>query len=183
MIFNRLFGTRDRQTVERSVYDAIVAQARQPWFYAELGVPDSVSGRFDMITLHAILVMERLGEGSEDDKAFAQELFDEMFRDMDRSLREMGVGDLSVGKRVRKMAEVFYGRAEAYRKALEADQPDDAEPLAEAIARNVFADAGERRGSAALAGYIRGVKEALDRQAPQTIASGEVHFPAAEQRS
>ena len=92
-----------------------MAAARHPVAYAEWGVPDTLDGRFDMITLHTFLVLDRLkGE----DRAFRQELVDEFFRDMDRSLREMGVGDLSVGKKVRKMAEVFYGRLAAYDKAL-----------------------------------------------------------------
>ena len=178
MMFNRLFGTAHRQPIERSVYDAIVAQARQPWFYAELAVPDDVNGRFDMITLHAFLVMDRLRQGSEADKAFAQDLFDEMFRDMDRSLREMGVGDLSVGKRVRKMAEVFYGRAEAYRSALAGESDDDGDPLAGAVARNVFADAEACDGAGRLADYMRNLRDTLDHQTPSAIASGKLDFPA-----
>ena len=118
---------------ERSVYEAIVAAARHPVFYAEWGVADTLDGRFDMISLHTFLVLDRL-KGAE--QTFRQELVDEFFRDMDRSLREMGVGDVSVGKKVRKMAEVFYGRVAAYDAAL-AGQRD---ALEAALARNVFPD-------------------------------------------
>ena len=113
MILKRFFQSSTLPV--RPLYEAIVAAARHPVAYAEWGVPDTLDGRFDMITLHMFLVLDRLkGE----DRAFRQELVDEFFRDMDRSLRELGVGDLSVGKKVRKMAEVFYGRLAAYDRAL-----------------------------------------------------------------
>jgi cytochrome b pre-mRNA-processing protein 3 len=107
-ILNRLSRRPDAAQV---LYEAIVAAARHPVPYADWGVRDTVDGRFDMIALHAFLVLDRLKGSAE---AFRQELVDELFRDMDRSLREMGVGDISVGKKVRKMAEVFYGRVAAY---------------------------------------------------------------------
>jgi cytochrome b pre-mRNA-processing protein 3 len=95
-----------------------VAAARQEVFYARWAVPDTVDGRFDMIALHLFLVLERLkGEGQAVED-FRQVLTDTFFQDMDRSLREMGVGDISVGKKVRKMAEAFYGRVQAYAAAL-----------------------------------------------------------------
>ena len=112
MILQRLF--RPKPQAERKLYEAIVAAARHPVFYARWGVADTIDGRFDMIILHAFAVLERMkGEAPE----FRQRLVDEMFSDMDRSLREMGVGDLSVGKRIRVMAEVFYGRISAYESA------------------------------------------------------------------
>ena len=99
MILRRLFGRKANPIA--AVYDAIVASARQPRFYADLGVPDTLDGRFDMIVLHLFLVLDRMkGE----DEKFRQNLTDYFFMDMDRSLREIGVGDLSVGKKVRKMA-------------------------------------------------------------------------------
>lgn len=178
MIFNRLFGTASTKPAERSVYDLIVAQARQPWFYADLGVADTVSGRFDMIALHAFLVLERLGEGSEAEKTFSQALFDEMFRDMDRSLREMGVGDVSVGKRVRKMAEVFYGRAEAYRGAMAGPEAEVDRQLTQAIERNLFAGQPEPHGAGPLAQYMRQAAAALAGRPPADIAAGKLQFPA-----
>jgi cytochrome b pre-mRNA-processing protein 3 len=101
---------------QERLYEQIVAQARRPWLYGTIGVPDTVDGRFDMIVLHAYLIFDRLGQADERAKALSQAVFDEMFKDMDRSLREMGASDLAVGPKVRRMAEVFYGRSQAYRR-------------------------------------------------------------------
>jgi cytochrome b pre-mRNA-processing protein 3 len=154
---------------ERRCYEAIVAAARHPVFYADWGVPDTLDGRFDMISLHAFLVLDRL-KGTE--QAFRQGLVDEFFADMDRSLREMGVGDLSVGKKVRKMAEVFYGRLAAYDQALAAVPG----ALEAAIARNVFPDQPEGAGPRLLAAHAVGQREYLAAQDAGAIARGSVHF-------
>ena len=153
----------------RIAYEAIVAAARHPLFYAEWGVADTIDGRFDMIILHAFLVLDRL-KGTADH--FRQELVDELFRDMDRSLREMGVGDLSVGKKVRKMAEVFYGRLAAYDQALAGGQ----EQLQEAIARNVFADGPASPGTAKLATHLVESRRHLAALAAEDIAAGRIGF-------
>lgn len=167
MILNRLF--RRGPTAERSSYEAIVAAARHPVFYADWGVPDTLDGRFDMISLHTFLVLDRL-KGVEKD--FRQRLVDEMFADMDRSLREMGVGDISVGKKVRKMAEVFYGRVAAYDAAL-AGPP---EALEAAIARNVFPDSQDSAGPGLLAAHVAGQRQHLASQQASVIAGGSVDF-------
>lgn len=169
-----LFKRKASRNSIRSIYGAIVAAARHPRFYADWGVPDTVDGRYDMIVLHAVLVLDRLGEEGEAAQGLAQGLTDEVFADMDRSLREMGVGDLSVGKKVRRMAEVFYGRARAYAGALKAE---DAGDLAEALHRNVFAGAGERGGSALLAGHALRLRRHLHECAIGPILSGEIDFP------
>ena len=167
MILTRLF--RRVPTSERSSYEAIVAAARHPVFYADWGVPDTLDGRFDMISLHAFMVLDRL-KGVEQD--FRQRLVDEMFADMDRSLREMGVGDLSVGKKVRKMAEVFYGRVAAYDAAL-AGEPA---ALEAAIARNVFPEAQNSAGPRLLSAYVRDQRLHLASQEASAIAGGSVDF-------
>ncbi|WP_421694300.1 ubiquinol-cytochrome C chaperone family protein [Aestuariivirga sp.] len=146
-----------------------MAAARHPAFYAQWNVPDTLDGRFDMITLHMFLVLDRLKGKAE---AFRQALVDEFFRDMDRSLREMGVGDLGVGKRVRKMAEVLYGRIAAYDKAMTG--PDDT--LMQVIARNVFADQPEAMGAAHLATYMREQRAYLAGQEADAIARGHLRF-------
>ncbi|WP_374466727.1 ubiquinol-cytochrome C chaperone family protein, partial [Ferrovibrio sp.] len=92
-----------------ALYRAIVAQSRQAGFYREHGVPDSLDGRFDMIVLHSFLVMRRLRRIGAAAEPLSQQLFDLMFADMDSNLREIGVGDLSVGKKVKAMAQAFYG--------------------------------------------------------------------------
>ena len=109
----------------RALYKTAVARARDPVFYARYAVPDSLDGRFDMIALHVFLVLHRLKQEGDPTKALAQILFDTMFADMDESLRELGVGDLSVGRRVKTMAEALYGRIAAYQAALDADDEDE----------------------------------------------------------
>ena len=167
MILKRLFQ-RDLAP-QRSAYEAIVAAARHPVFYADWGVADTIDGRFDMITLHTFLVLDRL-KGSEE--VFRQRLVDELFSDMDRSLREMGVGDLSVGKKVRKMAEVFYGRVAAYDQALAGSR----DALEAALARNVFADGLAPGGAARLARHVIESRTALAAQATKAITAGKIAF-------
>lgn len=135
MILKNILSRTQKPTPVRTVYEAIVAQARQSELYSELGVADTLDGRFDMIILHNDAVMYHMQAGDDRDRVFAQALIDELFRDMDRSLREMGVGDMGVGKRVKKMATVYYGRANAYAGA----RADSAVSLVAALVRNVFA--------------------------------------------
>lgn len=170
MVFG-LFRRRQRPEV-LAAYTAIVAQARQPWLYVRYNVPDTVDGRFEMIMLHMILVLNRLrGEG---DVAadFSQQLFDTFFADMDGSLREMGVGDLGVPKKVKKMAEAFYGRAAAIAEALAADGLQELESV---VDRNLFTDASDAVASHAIARYLRSAADGLARQdASAIIDSGPV---------
>jgi len=118
-----------------SLYGSIVAQARQTYFYSDLEVMDTVEGRYDMIIIHAFLLFHRLKNESEEARELSQTVFDTMFKDLDQSLREMGVGDMGVGPRIKKMAPSFYGRVSAYDTALEAEDNNDPEQV---IARNVF---------------------------------------------
>ena len=139
-----------------ALYGQIVAQARQPVFYAQYGVADTAEGRFDMIVLHVVLTMRRLRETGADGRALAQTLFDTFFADMDRNLREMGASDLSVPKKVRAMVEAFYGRASVYDAAIEAGS---LEGMRAALDRNLFAGAAKGadeagRSTAAMAHYV-----------------------------
>jgi len=156
------------------LYGAAVAAARVPYFYAVLGVPDTLDGRFDLIGLHACLIIHRLRFLPEPGPALAQAVFDAMFSDMDRALREMGVGDLSVGRRVRAMWEAFHGRARAYESAL--DSADD-DALAGALLRNVWRGATPPEGAAAaLAGLVRSQSRFLAGQDQAALFAGEVRF-------
>ena len=177
-MFQRLRSRNDPQAKIRALYGAIVAQARGPLFYGEYGVPDTVEGRFDMILLHVYLVWRRLSN-SEPGREVAQEVFDLFFQDMDESMRELGVGDLSVPKKVRAMGEAFYGRSGAYDAALK-EATDDA--LSAALGRNIF-DNGEGTQNAALrlAHYVRAADRALKEQPPEDFAGGKVLFPAPEE--
>src|SRR5665213_3270052 len=121
MLFDRLLRRpRPEADIAARLYGAIVAQARQPVFYESFGVADTVTGRFEMVVLHVSLVIDRL-QRDEGERALAQAVFDLYCVDMDRSLRELGIGDLGVPHRMKKMIEAFYGRARVYREAVAAD--------------------------------------------------------------
>jgi cytochrome b pre-mRNA-processing protein 3 len=124
---------RDVRDSAAMLYARAVEQARRPEFYSGLGVPDTLDGRFEMIALHVFLLLHRLKQSGEA-AALAQALFDVMFQDMDQNLREIGVGDLSVGKRVKTMAKALYGRCAAY----EAGLVEGDASLAAALRRNLF---------------------------------------------
>ena len=120
-----------------SLYANIVSQARTETFYSNFGVPDTLNGRFDMVTLHMFIVLRRLKDIGEDGVKLSQDLFDIMFADMDKNLREMGVGDLSVGKKVKALATAFYGRIRAYDNGINGLND---ETLVDCLKRNLFLD-------------------------------------------
>jgi cytochrome b pre-mRNA-processing protein 3 len=157
----------------REVYLAVVAQARQPVFYASFGVPDSIDGRFDMIALHAILLVRRIkGRGTASDQ-FGREFMSYLFADMDRNLREMGTGDMRVGKKIKEMAEAFYGRARAYNAALDTGEP----PLEDVLMRNIYAEVADDHGAAGvLAETVQRQADILETQELADILAGTVHF-------
>jgi cytochrome b pre-mRNA-processing protein 3 len=174
MIF-RLFRRTPREEIIASLYGTIVAQARVPAFYRIYGVPDTVNGRFEMVLLHAVLLLRRLEREAGPGRDLGQAIFDRFCRDMDESMREMGVGDLAVPRKMRRIGEAFYGRQRAYRAALAASDDD---PLVAALGRNVFAGTTEP-GARRLATYVRA---AVNRLAAQhEIGRGEVVFPVPEQ--
>jgi cytochrome b pre-mRNA-processing protein 3 len=157
-----------------SLYGAIVAQARLPAFYVEFGVPDTIEGRFDLLVLHLVLVLRRLSRGGERGRAFGQQLFDAFCRDLDGNLREMGVGDLTVPKRMRGFGEAFYGRQAAYLAALDATSPVEFE---NALSRNILQADGVDGRAAGLARYARAVGRRLDAQEDAALLSGTTDFP------
>ncbi len=162
------------------LYSEVVEQARQPFFYLTLGVPDTPDGRFDMIALHAALLLRRLRLDRDRTEAVSQAVFDLMFADMDQNLREMGVGDLAVGKRIKGMAQGFYGRLAAYDVGLAA--PGD-EVLADALGRNVYRHREPGEGDpVGLARYMRHQAESLAGQPVDALLTGVVAFdpPAVE---
>jgi len=160
-----------------ALYGAIVAQARSISFYADFGVPDTVDGRFDLIVLHLVLLLHRLSRQNGAGRGVGQELFDIFCRDLDANLREMGVGDLAVPKKMRKFAEAFYGRQKAYVAALAAADQQDFE---KALARNIFPEAGICSGAAWLARYAREALRGLEAQEESALLRGEVVFPKPE---
>ncbi len=171
MIFP-LFRRRAQAHTISTLYGMIVAQARLPSFYRDYAVADTVNGRFDLIVLHLALVLDRLAlePGLHD---LGQGVFDRFCQDMDHNLREMGIGDLKVPKEMRRMGEAFYGRAQAYRAALTAD---DTRALATALERNIY-DGGPASAAPRLAAYMREVVRELSVQDSTSLSHGELCFP------
>jgi cytochrome b pre-mRNA-processing protein 3 len=177
------FGLLRRRPHERAgfeLYGAAVAAARDPALFAGFGVPDTLDGRFDLVGLHVALLIRRLRRDADPrGPALAQAVFDAMFSDMDLNLREMGVGDLSVGKRVKRMWEAFHGRAQAYEAALDAG---DAAALAAALARNVWRgeppgagpDGAPQPPALGLAGHALAIERALAGQDFSALLAGRV---------
>ena len=174
MKFPRFFRDSAARDAAHRIYLLLVGQSRLPAFYTHCGVADTPDGRFDMIALHAALILRRLkcdGEVTED---LAQEVFDLMFADMDQNLREMGVGDIGVGKRVKGMAQGFYGRLAAYDAALAA--PDN-EDLMAALRRNLFRKTFPTDSQVtAVAEYIRRETASMDAQTTQSFLEARVTF-------
>jgi cytochrome b pre-mRNA-processing protein 3 len=179
-LFARLFRRAPGpEAAATDLYRAVVEQARQPAFYTGCGVPDTVDGRFDLIVLHAFLLFRRLKDEGPQGEAVSQAVFDTMMSDMDVNLREMGVGDLGVGKRIKKMANAFYGRLRVYDRELDpATQTDDG--LATALRRNLWgAGQASDAGLDAIAGYVRRTTEVLADQPAEALIAGRVAFPPA----
>ncbi len=155
-----------RGTIE-AIYGMIVTQAREPLFYRDLGVPDTVNGRFDLLVLHLWMVLRRL-RPIEGGAGLSQALFDHFCDDMDANLREMGVGDLTVPKRMQAFGEAFYGRAAAYDLALAAGE----EPLAQALCKNILN--GERHRKCAAACRLCRGRDRSSRRTGRGDAAGRI---------
>jgi len=153
-----------------AVYRAIVAQSRQPVFYAEWGVPDTVTGRFDVLSLHMGLVFRRLGGVGKPASDFAQALFDLFFKDMDRNLREMGAGDLSVPKKIRNMGNLFYGLTTKVNEAMAKGDRAEAEAV---LQRNLFDGVGGPN-VAALYAYLEAEYAKLTLQTVDAVIGGKL---------
>ena len=160
---------RDKTASVHEAYLSIVKQARLPELYATGGAPDNFDGRFDMMALHVHLILRRLralGMGRSD---IGQDLFDLFFKDMDQAMREAGVGDMGVGKKVQKMVEAFYGRATAYDEVLDAlpdtNREDMASGIYDILSRNLYPDAAlsaqHETVLNALATYVMGLETHL----------------------
>ena len=152
------------------IYGAIVTQARQPVFYARLGIPDTPTGRYEMVVIHLFLVLERL-RGA-DAEAMAQGLVDAFVSDMDDSLRELGIGDVGVPRRVKRAAAGFYERSKDYRAALVGGEG----VLESVVARHLATDAGDGR-LGPLADYIRAAAASLAAQQAAALTDGCLFFP------
>jgi len=149
IMLQNLFRTRPRERLGEPLYELAVRQARDPAFYTRMGVADRIDARFELYTLHVLLLVMRLRDEGEQGAEAAQALFDAYVSALDHALRELGVGDISVGKKMRKLGEAMYGRMSAYEPPL---RSGDAAGLAEGLSRNVFESDLLTRGEA-LAAY------------------------------
>ena len=158
----------------------MVAQARQPALYTDLGVPDSRDGRLELVYLHAILVMRRLRTEGRPGQELAQDLFDLLFRDLDRHLREWGVGDLSVGKQVKTLAHNFLGRAAALDPLLDGSDPEAMEAL---MRRSVYEGVAEPAAADVrrLGRYVSAQHRQLALVDGTVLLAGHIRFAAPEQ--
>ncbi len=175
MIFKRLRRYPSIDTI-RNLYGAIVAQARLPSFYVRYGVPDTVEGRFDMIVLHLFLLLRRMRQ-DERTGGLAGQLIEAFCRDLDHNLREMGIGDLAVPRRMQGYLEAFYGRSDAYGSALAAG---DHAAAVRALARNVFGVAEPADGARLLAAYMFEAARVLEAAPASALTQGRVAFPDPE---
>jgi len=175
MLLNRLFRPRPALAAGRALYARAVEQSRVPALYSALGAPDTVEGRFELYSLHVVLLLDRLRGQGDAAGEVSQGLFDTYVQALDNALREMGVGDLAVGRKMRKLGEAFYGRAKSYEAAF-ALLPDAAAMQA-LIARTVYAEADSPLAQGMTA-YVLRQRAALADQPSDRLLAGEVAWAA-----
>jgi cytochrome b pre-mRNA-processing protein 3 len=172
-MFGLLKTKNPYEQAAREVYADLLKRVREPVFYTDYAVPDTQEARFDLLLLHLFVIMQGLlaqrAKGAED---FNQALFDTVFANMDQSLREVGIGDMGVPKRMRRLMKAFNGRMHAYREALEGR--DD---MADALRRNLYA-AAEAPDAAvtAMKNYVQRSLDLIQKQAPADIMNGNIVF-------
>jgi cytochrome b pre-mRNA-processing protein 3 len=174
MILN-LFSSRKHNPVPQQLYGAVVAQARLPAFYRDFGIPDNVTGRFDMLALHLFLFSHRLSrEADAVARQLSQDVFDEFTRELDDALRALGIGDTSVPKRKQAMVKGFYAQIDEFAPAIDAG---DWNLLAERLSGRFFGG-GAKAEASLLAAYCRSACETLGRSGLSELLAGRLSWPA-----
>jgi cytochrome b pre-mRNA-processing protein 3 len=176
MLLERLFRPRPAREAGKALYAAAVGQARTPALYQDLCAPDTAEGRFEIYSLHVMLLLDRLRHGADavpEAGEVSQALFDTYLKDLDHALRELGVGDLSVGRKMRKLGEAFYGRCKSYEAAFQA-LPDEG-PLQALIIRTVYAEAAVGPAPRLVA-YVLAQRAALAAQPLDRLLAGEADW-------
>ena len=175
MAFADLFRrTNPQEDAAAFLYGAVVEKARDPLFYTDLGVPDTVNGRFDMVIIHAMLVLRRLRGGGKAADKTGKDLLELLFTDMDQTLREMGVGDMGIGRHIKKMAKAFFGRAEAYEAGLDSDDPA---MIAPALKENLYRQSTpEDAVVGAMADYLRRAAAHAQTESVAEIIAGRINL-------
>jgi len=172
---DQLLARRSEKSAARRLYDEAVAQGRRPALYSRLGAPDTVEGRFEILTAHVILLIDRLRGDEPRAVHLRQALFDVYVSDLDGALREMSVGDLAVGRRMKKLGEAFYGRARAYDAAFR--ELPDLTMLEDVIARTIL-DGISSADPSPLAAYIARRREGLAAREMASLLEGSAGWPA-----
>lgn len=163
-MLNLLRKSAARKQDGRRLYDSLVSRARQPVFFRDFAVADTIDGRFDMVVLHAWLALSVLKAGGEDEAA--QGLTDTIFTGFDEALREQGAGDMGISRKLKAFADGFYGRLSAYEAA------PDAPALAAAIAKNLYRGAAVDAKARTLADYAARARESLKQSLPDALDFG-----------
>ena len=175
MLLDRLFRPRPALNAGRALYARAVEQSREPALYSAFGAPDTVEGRFEVYSLHVVLLLDRLRGQGEPAAEISQALFDTYVEGLDDALREMGVGDLAVGRKMRKLGEAFYGRCKSYEAAFQA--LPDAAPLQALLTRTVYAEV-DAAPAPRLTAYVLAQRAKLADQALDRLLGGEVDWAA-----
>ncbi|UWF59615.1 ubiquinol-cytochrome C chaperone family protein [Brucella sp. 2716] len=170
--------SKANEAIVLRVYEVIVAAARQKRFYAQFQVPDTPLGRYEMLSLHIFLALHRMKGENPALNALAQEIADEFFKDVDHSLRELGIGDQGVPKRIKKLARMFYGRVGAYGAALDAN---DAQALAAALTRNIRPDLEFWPHACYLGAYVLQCRDCLREISDEALAAGDISYMDVDQ--
>ena len=168
---NRFFSKGRQQKLAANVFKIIVAQSRKKTFYLHLDIPDTLDGRFELIVLHTFLVVRCL-KGTKYEKNFGRDIMTRLFDDSDLSLRELGVGDMGMGKKIKIMADSFYGRCKAYEEGL--NQGDN--QLEDAITRNIYGGDIERKVALILVNYVKSEAKYIEKLSFEEINYGKFNF-------
>lgn len=168
----------EERRIADDLYGEIVAAARQPFHYSTAEAPDTPLGRFEMLSLHVFLFLHRVRGETGQIADVAQELTDMFFLEVEHSLREFGIGDMSVPKRMKKLAKMFYGRVASYGEALDAD---DGTALEAALARNIRPDTAAWPGAAKLADYAMRSRRRLAATPTESFLGGRIGFEPVEE--
>lgn len=158
------------------IYASLHEQARSSWFFDEAGVPNTLDGRFELLVLHVFLWIDRMKKEDNYDLAYeavTEQLLEVMFDDLDAGLREVGVGDTGVPRRIKAMAEALYGRIEAYEDALSSKQA-----VHVALQRNVYNGEGDESDINRLQLYLGYISDALTQRPPERLAEGTLQLPS-----
>ena len=176
MIFGLFRKNKMNHALMVRQYDALTRAARNPVFFEDMNVPDTVMGRFEMLSIALILYFRRTASAGDKVKAIAQEVVEAFFEDLDHSMRELGIGDNGVPKRMKKLAGMFYGRLDSYARALESSDPD---ALEAALRRNIHPEnADEALSMRLLADYMMTAESGLNIVAESVLANGDADLPA-----